>query len=399
MLIWAITANGGGGGRIFNFGSEYSRVANFCNDNSIGLSPKPCLGFLAFTLVELLVVIAIIGVLIALLLPAVQAAREASRRAKCSSNLRQLGIALHNFHDTNNHLPSGMQKIHTAPSANQHKFGTLIVLCPFFEQSALYDAFVNATGAIGYEGWPAVTVNLTLSGLVCPSNSGEVPIAATNYYGRNNYHVMFGDVAVRGGVADTSNDARVDCPRGFLGLKNSFKEMAGISDGLSNTIAMSERVGLKAARQQYSSTNPKAGAVRISTWTDTYAATRQECITAQIATTATAAGNSPGIQWGNGDVSNNGLMTILAPNMACCAGADWGDRLIVNTPSSQHPAGVNCLFGDASVHMISASINAITPGQTDSTAILKDNQESGISHWGVWGALGSAIGSEAASIP
>jgi type II secretory pathway pseudopilin PulG len=354
-------------------------------------------------------VIAIIGVLIALLLPAVQAAREAARRSQCSNNLRQLGIAIHNFHDANNNLPSGMKKIHThttpALSTNQHKFGTLLRLCPYMEQQPLYEAFVAKTDAISYENWPSIAVGKTLRGLVCPSSSGEIPIAAIGNTGRNNYNVVYGDIVVKGSVANAGNGDTVACPRGFFDIKYSDKELAGVSDGLSNTIAMSERVGLKAARQQYFSTNPKAGTVLVvpdasNTWaTETNAVTPNQCITAQKESSATAAGNSPGIQWANGDVSVNGLMTVLSPNMACCAGDNWGGKLVLNTPSSNHAGGVNCLFGDGSVHMISDSINTLTAGESTTSAILKHDQEGGRSKWGVWGALGSAIGGEPDQIP
>ena len=91
-----------------------------------------------FTLIELLVVIAIIGVLVGLLLPAVQSAREAARRAKCLNNVKQLGLAIHNFHDVQNQLPSS-----TRPPGltNLPRIAGLTLLLPYFEQNNLYNAY------------------------------------------------------------------------------------------------------------------------------------------------------------------------------------------------------------------------------------------------------------------
>src|SRR5688572_9452260 len=94
-----------------------------------------------FTLVELLVVIAIIGVLVALLLPAVQAAREAARRSSCANNLKQLGLALHLYHDANNVLPLGTLNVNTTAEFSNPRLTWAMPLFPFMEQKNISDAY------------------------------------------------------------------------------------------------------------------------------------------------------------------------------------------------------------------------------------------------------------------
>ncbi len=119
-----------------------------------------------FTLIELLVVIAIIGVLIALLLPAVQAAREAARRAQCVNNLKQIGIALHNYHDTQNSLPWG-----DGPD-EWNQWSSMALMLSYFEQSALYNAANFSLSCLNdlYGTQANVTVTMTrLNVFLCPS--------------------------------------------------------------------------------------------------------------------------------------------------------------------------------------------------------------------------------------
>jgi len=127
-----------------------------------------------FTLVELLVVIAIIGILIALLLPAVQAAREAARRAHCSNNQRQLGVAAHQYHDSHKHLPPG---IGYYPTAENGVFGNYhLHLLPFLEQGALYDL---SLGSVPFPGGPKTVhypgnnnvYSQPVPNFLCPSDS------------------------------------------------------------------------------------------------------------------------------------------------------------------------------------------------------------------------------------
>src|SRR5262249_21778807 len=126
----------------------------------------------AFTLIELLVVIAIIGILIALLLPAVQKVREAANRAKCSNNLKQLAIAAHNYHDSYARFPPGFQRDQPPEfPAPPEVFTVYIALLPFFEQDNLqkrwdYSNFNNNTGT-----YPTAVASQVIKIIVCPSDA------------------------------------------------------------------------------------------------------------------------------------------------------------------------------------------------------------------------------------
>ncbi|MDR0338305.1 MAG: DUF1559 domain-containing protein, partial [Planctomycetaceae bacterium] len=166
-----------------------------------------------FTLVELLVVIAIIGVLIALLLPAVQAAREAARRMQCSNQLHQIGIALHNYHDINSVFPSVMCG-HMGPSEDERNWGVISMYIPllvFIEQESRYQSYVQYSSD---RIWPAYNANIdALKGKIpayaCPSDSeSSKPSSGVSNVIKISYHTSWGDAVYN--VCETRKN-----PRGF----------------------------------------------------------------------------------------------------------------------------------------------------------------------------------------
>jgi len=180
----------------------------------------------AFTLVELLVVIAIIGVLVALLLPAVQAAREAARRISCGNNVKQLGLSLHNYHDTFNAFPPSAT---ITPGQTFDSWSAQARLLPFIEQENLGD-LINWSAS--YASQPLVT-RTRVASLMCPSevNDKERPDGALTHYPLN-YGINVGVWHVFNPTAGSGGDGIV--------YPNSQTGFAAITDGSSNTMAFAE---------------------------------------------------------------------------------------------------------------------------------------------------------------
>ena len=193
-----------------------------------------------FTLIELLVVIAIIGVLVGLLLPAVQQAREAARRMTCVNNLKQTGLAMHSYYDSNRQLPSGYISPGTSaadPSASETAKGYAwgFVLLPYMEQSALFDSIDQTGEAIGTSN-EAKAAEANLGGYRCPTDTAPMSFSVNNGSGTvdlptSNY------VAVLGW-----NNVTTEAGQGNgVFFRNSDIQFRDIRDGLSTTICVGER--------------------------------------------------------------------------------------------------------------------------------------------------------------
>lgn len=342
----------------------------------------------AFTLVELLVVIAIIGVLVALLLPAVQAAREAARRMSCSNNLKQLGLALHNYHDVYKAFPSLAQGTEqgTPPEAYSNYGGCsgIVFLLPFMEQTALYEQWgmpqsgYPAWGPVAWYGWNFAPHHEQVPGLLCPSDgAGKFRVGPYEWHGDTNYNFNTGDHPNIGWAGSRS-------PRGLFG-QYSFVRFGEISDGTAYTLAMSEHVvGYNGAATIHGAyvmaqsvdfaTNPKANCYIYKGIGETFAS-------------APALEALRGVNYAWGAVVVSGMNTVLPPNSIGCTnnGSEWGGSHIM-PPDSNHPTGVNAVRADGSVEFVADNINT---GDLTYPAV-----GGGISPYGVWGALGSKNGTE-----
>jgi prepilin-type N-terminal cleavage/methylation domain-containing protein len=357
---------------------------------------------LAFTLVELLVVIAIIGVLIALLLPAVQAAREAARRMQCTNNLKQLALACHGYHDTHSALPAIGGNIY---GKTVNRPGGLIALFPFIEQSAAYEKFC----ATAYDVADFATTadandprQTRYKALLCPSdgnNTGKLSMSGVvKYSAPSNYRMCLGDSPSSTGYAN------VGWNRGCFAHQSWFP-LASISDGTSNTAMFSERVtgsihpgALKIAEGFLNNYN--VGGMWDGSNADAYLKVRSECLksrgTGKNYANPIASGPSyPNDYWGHlswkfhdGHYLSSGFHTVIAPNGPACAYRTSRD-ISIGTPTSNHTGGVNLSRADGSVMFVSDTIDS---GTGEAAA------KSGPSVYGVWGAFGSRNGGESTNL-
>jgi prepilin-type N-terminal cleavage/methylation domain-containing protein len=304
--------------------------------------PRPPKSSTAFTLVELLVVIAIIGVLVALLLPAVQAAREAARRMQCGNNLRQIGIALHNYADVARSLPAGYNGLPYPPSPSTHfRWSGLAAITPYLEQTAIGGALdftvpLFGPATMNFEIFPqnrqAVATRLKV--FLCPSDTGKT---VTPDRGPSNYMLCTGDGDDGGDLYDATGTF----------FANSWLRLAQVRDGLSNTVFGSETLlGTGQADESGPTpTNPRLAYLAIS-------ATR---ITPAMCQGGGTWRYNRNYCWADGGVTTgvyNHYFLPNAPQPDCMARASPGWK----AARSAHPSGVMVLLGDGAVRWVAQNI-------------------------------------------
>lgn len=340
-----------------------------------------------FTLIELLVVIAIIAVLIALLLPAVQQAREAARRTQCKNNLKQIGLAVHNYHDTFNVLPFGKGfKYNGCPG--YARWSQHAMMLPYFEQAPLYNSinFSLCPDTPGMNGTipfmpqspspgnvNTVACQTRIPGFFCPSDLG---VGSGGWGGQNNYPANQGGWLCDRSDTPALNPGDISPSEVQTGIFYYLSQVRfrDVTDGTSSTCFFSEKV-----RGQGGST-PTAFDLFVILPQTTLDATYQTCQSVNTQS-ASALSTRWGWSWVMGENCCTQYNHVAVPNSTSCAGAgafangDMTNMAMQVSANSRHVGGVHAMMGDGTVKFVSSNIDL-----------------------NVWRAVGTRAGNETADV-
>lgn len=319
-----------------------------------------------FTLIELLVVIAIIGLLVALLLPAVHSAREAARRSQCTNNLKQMGLALHEYHDALGSFPLGksVANAEIGEVSGWGDWGAQALILPFLEQGPLYNTinFEWSSRRITAKAVNSTAFNVRLKVYLCPSDRGA--------FRNNNCNSYRGSV----GTTVTQYFTR---STGVFGREVSYS-IDDVTDGMSNTLAYSEALVGGQTRVNNNRANSITAVTAIATGQsiDAFSVGLQKTqAMLKICSDAMRDAGGPnypnvsalgGSRWGWGEMAVSLFNTIVPPNSpdhpwnSCRKDCpDCGpDTSQYSNAQSNHTGGVNALYADGSVRFVK---NGISP--------------------------------------
>lgn len=295
----------------------------------------------AFTLVELLVVIAIIGILVALLLPAVQYAREAARRMQCSNHLKQMGVAMHSYHDALKTFPPGRD----AKALSTHAY-----LLPFMEYQSVH-RLVDFSQSYNHPN-NAVALATKVPIFNCPSDRLDniaVGLAGTNYRANQGSGLLWGAAV----TTPSAPNYGVPGPNGVFYL-NSRTGFGEITDGTSSTAAFCEHIRGDSSNAFASDRMDTFGPKTHPTTPDQAV---QDCETLDWRDLQFQNVSNVGVPWLQGYHSTTVYFHVSGPNKRSCM---FPPGLIATTANSNHTKGVNLLLCDGSVRFMNDSINLTT---------------------------------------